>query len=129
MNAMKTRICAFAAATASACLLQAEVKFASPFNDGMVLQRGKTVTVWGTADAGERVTVKFAGQTISATAGADGSWRVELRPMEASFEGRVLEANGAAVRIKGNRYVLHPSNPRQKLHVSPPRRDDVLVDE
>ena len=73
----------------------ATVKFASPFGDGMVLQRGKPVAVWGTADAGEKVTVAFAGQSASATAGADGRWLVRLAPMEACAEGRVLAANGA----------------------------------
>ncbi|MBR0505644.1 MAG: hypothetical protein IJJ84_09570 [Kiritimatiellae bacterium] len=76
----------------------AAVKFASPFGDGMVLQRGKSVAVWGTADAGEKVNVTFAGQAVSATAGADGRWLVRLAPMEASAEGRVLKANDAEVK-------------------------------
>jgi sialate O-acetylesterase len=49
----------------------------------MVLQRGVTVSVWGKADPGEQVTVDFRGQTKTATAGGDGSWRVKLDPMEA----------------------------------------------
>ena len=82
---------------AALCALSASaaVKFASPFGDGMVLQRGKSVAVWGTADAGEKVNVTFAGQSASATAGADGRWLVRLAPMEACAEGRVLSANGA----------------------------------
>ncbi|MBQ6009305.1 MAG: 9-O-acetylesterase, partial [Kiritimatiellae bacterium] len=85
---------------AALCALSASaaVKFASPFGDGMVLQRGKPVAVWGTADAGEKVDVTFAGQSASATAGADGRWLVRLAPMEASAEGRVLKANGAEVK-------------------------------
>ena len=85
---------------AALCALSASaaVKFASPFGDGMVLQRGKSVAVWGTADAGERVNVTFAGQSVSATAGADGRWLVRLAPMEACAEGRVLSANGVSVK-------------------------------
>ena len=36
------------------------VELASPFADGMVLQRDTEVPVWGTAAAGEAVTVSFA---------------------------------------------------------------------
>ena len=85
---------------AALCALSASaaVKFASPFGDGMVLQRGKPVAVWGMADAGEKVNVSFAGQSVSATAGADGRWLVRLAPMEACAEGRVLSANGVSVK-------------------------------
>lgn len=75
----------------------AGVRLASPFADGMVLQRDASVPVWGVADPGERVTVEFAGQRVAATAGADGRWIVRLAPMAASREGRVLRANGATV--------------------------------
>ena len=82
----------------SITILLAAVKFAAPFTDGAVLQREAKVPVWGTADAGEAVTVTFAGQSKSATAAADGRWRVDLDPMPASCEGRTLAANGVAVR-------------------------------
>ena len=49
----------------------------------MVLQRDKPVPIWGTADAGEKVTVKFSGQTKTAVAGKDGRWRVTLDPLAA----------------------------------------------
>ena len=76
----------------------AEVKLAAPFADGMVLQRDAKTAVWGTADAGERVTVSFAGQSVSATADAEGRWLVRLAPMAASKEGRTLRANGVEVK-------------------------------
>jgi sialate O-acetylesterase len=47
-------------------LLQADdLKLATILSDHMVMQREKPVTVWGWADAGESVTVAFAGQTLS----------------------------------------------------------------
>ena len=92
------KVCLMIVAAVAACGLRADVKFAAPFNDGMVLQREKPVAVWGTAAAGERVTVAFAGQTVTTTAGADGRWLVRLAPMKASDEGRVLTANGASVK-------------------------------
>ena len=75
----------------------AGVRLATPFSDGMVLQRDADVPVWGRADPGERVEVEFAGQRVETTAGEDGRWLVRLAPMAASGEGRVLRANGAAV--------------------------------
>jgi sialate O-acetylesterase len=53
------------------------------FADHAVLQAGTNVPIWGTADPGEAVTVEIAGQTASATAGADGKWVVRLAPLEA----------------------------------------------
>lgn len=52
-------------------------------SDHMVLQRGITDPIWGSADAGESVTVKFNGQTKSALAGADGKWMIKLDVMPA----------------------------------------------
>ena len=72
---------------------QAGLKLGTPFADGMVLQRGMNVPVWGWADAGEEVTVEFAGQTRTATADATGKWRVDLAPLETSKEGRTLKVS------------------------------------
>jgi sialate O-acetylesterase len=46
--------------------------------------------VWGTADAGEKISVSFAGQTLSTTAGPDGRWRVNLAALPASAASREL---------------------------------------
>jgi len=56
----------------------ADVKPSALFSDHAVLQSGMSVPVWGAADPGEKVTVAVAGQTQSATAGADGKWMVRL---------------------------------------------------
>ncbi len=60
----------------------------------MVLQSGAAVPIWGKAAAGEAVTVEFAGQSKSTQAGPDGSWRVELDPMEPSAEPREMKISG-----------------------------------
>ena len=93
---MKREMLALAACACGAWAF-GKVQLATPFADGMVLQRGAKTAVWGTAAAGEKVTVEFAGQSVSATAGADGRWLVRLAPMEASKEGRMLRANDATV--------------------------------
>jgi sialate O-acetylesterase len=76
--------------------VEAEVAAGCPFMSHMVLQREMKVPVWGTAASGEQVTVAFAGQKKTVTAGADGSWRVDLDPMAASAEGRVMTLSGSA---------------------------------
>ena len=55
---------------------------AALFSDHMVLQNGMQVPIWGTAAPGEKVTVKFNGQTKSATASADGKWTVQLAKLK-----------------------------------------------
>ena len=77
----------------------AEVRLASPFADGMVLQRDREVSVWGTADAGEKVRVMFAGNEVTATADEAGAWSVRLPKMAASKEGRILTAMSEETKI------------------------------
>ena len=96
---MKTKtILMLTAAMAFSAALAANVEVASPFADGMVLQRGMKVPVWGWADPGTLVSVSFAGVTRTATAGADRKWRVDLPPMEASKESRELKVNDMVFR-------------------------------
>ena len=49
----------------------------------MVLQRERTVPIWGTAAANEAVTVTFNGQVKSAKASSGGSWKINLDVMTA----------------------------------------------
>ena len=74
--------------------LSAAVRLPNIFGDNMVLQRDKPLAVWGWADKGEAVAVSFGGQTKTVKAGADGKWRLQLEPMPASAEPRVLTARG-----------------------------------
>ena len=68
---------------------QADVKLPSLFSDNALLQAGKPVPVWGMADSGEKVTVRFAGQVVESTAAADGRWSVTLKPIKAGFSGKM----------------------------------------
>jgi len=83
-----------AAVAAGTFQLEAKVVPAPVFTDNMVLQREMTAPVWGKADPAEVVTVKFADQTLTATAGPDGKWMVKLAPMQANKENRDLEISG-----------------------------------
>jgi len=46
----------------------------------MVLQRNKTIPVWGRADPGENVVVEFNRQSKSVMADSSGKWKVRLDP-------------------------------------------------
>src|SRR5262245_12024901 len=70
--------------------VQADVKPHALFSNGMVLQQGVKCPVWGTADAGEKVSVSLesgdGGSGIKSepvAAGQDGSWRIELPSQKA----------------------------------------------
>lgn len=73
----------------------ADVKLPAFFSDHMVLQRDIAAPVWGTAAPGEKVAVSFAGQTATATAGADGRWLAKLAPLKVSATPEVLTVRGA----------------------------------
>lgn len=60
------------------------------FNSNMVLQRGTTVPVFGTADPGATVTVSFLGQNVSAVAAANGKWQANLASMAANSSGNIM---------------------------------------
>lgn len=78
----------------SLSVVRADVVLPSIISNGMVLQRGVKAPVWGWADAGEEVTVEFAGQVKKATPGPDRKWMVELDPLEASAAPRGMTISG-----------------------------------
>ncbi len=74
------------------------------FSDRMVLQRGKPVPVWGKASPGEKVSVRFNNQTVSAVTAPDGRWQVALEPLQADKSGKdlVITAGSGASRTIHN---------------------------
>ena len=74
-------------------MARADVKLPAIFSDHLVLQRDTNVPVWGRADPDETVTVNFAGQRRTTTAGADGKWLVRLSPL-AVGEPQTLTVTG-----------------------------------
>jgi sialate O-acetylesterase len=52
-------------------------------SNGVVLQRDRAVNVWGTADRGEVVTVRFRGRESLTTTGGDGQWRLQVESQQA----------------------------------------------
>ena len=66
-----------------ASMAHGEVAVSKVFTPHMVLQRGMDVPVYGTADPGEKVEVKFRTQSKTATADKEGRWQVKLESLEA----------------------------------------------
>jgi sialate O-acetylesterase len=64
------------------------------FSDGMVLQQGASVPIWGTADPGTEVTVRFRDREATATAGDDGKWMAYLHDLAAGGDGGTLTIAG-----------------------------------
>ena len=62
---------------------EAKISLPQLFQSGMVLQREKPIPVWGKADPGELVTVRFNKKQYATTAGLDGRWQVNLPKMKA----------------------------------------------
>ena len=73
---------------------------AAPFGDHMILQRDMKVPVWGAADPGTRIQVTFAGQSQSTTTDAQGKWMLQLTPLSASAENRLLTITSGVEKIE-----------------------------
>lgn len=71
-------------------LLIAELTVASPFTNNAVLQRDQVIPVWGKSDADATISIKFAGQSKSATADSDGRWIINLDALPSSHEPKTL---------------------------------------
>ena len=80
-------------------LLHSAITVDRMFSDGMVLQREQSVPVWGTADAGESVTIAFREQSNKATAGKDGKWSVKLDALKLGPAAK-LTVSGKANKVE-----------------------------
>ncbi len=67
----------------SAGHLPAAIILPPVFGDNMVLQRERPIVVWGQADPGEQVTVRFNRKQAQTVAGSDGHWQVNVPAMKA----------------------------------------------
>ena len=76
--------------------VQAEVKLNSIFSDHMIVQKGVTVPIWGTAGEGEKVTVSFNGQTVSKIT-VNGKWMIKLAPMAYQLTPLTMKISGKNV--------------------------------
>jgi sialate O-acetylesterase len=80
----------------------AELKLPAIIGDHMVLQQKQADPVWGWDAPGTQITVTFAGQTKTATAGPDGRWEVKLDPMPANAKPQSMTIKGTSERTLTN---------------------------
>ncbi len=73
------------------------LKLPATYGESMVMQRNQDFDIHGTANAGEKVTVKFLGEKHTVTAGADGKWSVPFksRPAGGPYTLEVKAKSGA----------------------------------
>ncbi len=74
--------------------LPANVRLPRLVSDGMILQREMPVKIWGWADAGEKINLKFNNLLLETVAPSDGKWQITLPaqkaggPFEIEFSGK-----------------------------------------
>lgn len=73
----------FTLAVALALPAAAEVTLPSILSDGVVLQRGEPLKIWGKGTPGEKVNVSLDKRKGSTEVGADSTWSVTLNAMKA----------------------------------------------
>ena len=81
-----TALCVISAALLFPASAADTIELGAPFADNAILQREVALPVWGWSKPGTAITVDFAGQKESGTAGADGKWMIKLKPLKASSE-------------------------------------------
>ena len=96
-------VCVLAAASDAANSdTESGIEMGAPFRDHAILQREMKVPVWGWSKPGTNVTVQFAGQSKTATAGKDGKWMLKLDPLKANAQPSelIVRASGKSVILK-----------------------------
>lgn len=61
----------------------AAVRLPRLVGDDMVLQRNAPLDIWGWADAGESIRIRFRGRTVATRADENGRWSARLAPLRA----------------------------------------------
>ena len=72
------------------------------YTDNMVLQHGKPLTIQGTANAGDRITVSIAHQKQKVVTGMNGKWSVTLSPLKAGGPYTLVVSSGKQKLTYGN---------------------------
>ncbi|TJZ53291.1 sialate O-acetylesterase [Sphingobacterium olei] len=75
----------------------ASIRLPALIGDRMVLQRDTELNIWGWADAGEKVTVRFQGKYYYTGADRDGNWMLKLPPHKAGGPF-IMEVNEIVLR-------------------------------
>ena len=79
-----------------------KIKLAGIFTDNMVLQRDMALPVWGTADPGKRITVKFGSSIKHTVSDPEGKWQVKLPPLKVNRTPSELKVFGSETIVIKN---------------------------
>lgn len=80
-----------------ASLVAGNIRLPKLISDCMVLQRDVDLDIWGWADPGTMITVRFNGSYYETETGDDGEWMVTLPPQQAGGP-YLLEVNEIVIR-------------------------------
>lgn len=75
----------------------AKIRLPALISDRMVLQREVDLKLWGWADLGEKVTIRFQGKVYHTQPDAAGKWSVSLAPQQAGGPF-IMEINELVIR-------------------------------
>ncbi|MCC6156351.1 MAG: 9-O-acetylesterase, partial [Candidatus Hydrogenedentes bacterium] len=101
---MRTTLSIFALLLVCGCqsvTKPSDARLAMPalFSDGMVLQQGKPVAIWGKASPGTKVRVSMAGRRAEAMANEAGAWRAYLESLDAGGPYELVVRAGAMRKV------------------------------
>lgn len=65
------------------------LKVAEIFQDNMVLQQGKDLFIWGTAQKGSRVVIEIQDKHVEAAVDGEGNWMAQLPPLMVSVQDKM----------------------------------------
>ncbi len=98
---MKIQLLILTLMTFTFCLsVQAKIILPKIFSDNMVLQRDAAIPVWGTANQGEKVEVRFNKQTQSVVTDATGKWSLKLKAEKAGGAFTLIVKGENTIEIK-----------------------------
>lgn len=99
-------------------------------SDGVVLQRGVGIRIWGWAATGDTVTISFMGKSYTVEADTEGKWTAALPAMEAGGPYNMEIKAGSSVKINniliGDVWVC---SGQSNMTIPMSRVDDLYADE
>ena len=78
----------------------AQIRFPRLISDGMILQRGDTIKIWGWAGAKEYIGLKFGHKSYSTQANTKGEWELKLPPHKAGGPYEMVFTGTNTVTVK-----------------------------
>ena len=94
-----TALALFLLAGLAATSANADIRLPKVFGSHMVLQRDQPLPVWGWAQPGETVTVRFLAESQETKANAKGEWKVVLSAAKASGPHKLTVSGSSTVEF------------------------------